>query len=196
MNKAGDEHHPSHDQAATAAGDLRISVASAIGDIGAGQWDACANPGSATLPAPTARTSCEAAQGASAQVQATDQEIVFNPFLSHAFLGALETSKSVGSRTGWQVQHMLVTTPDGTLVAAAPCYLKSHSRGEYVFDYGWAEAYANAGGNYYPKLQVAVPFTPATGPRLLVRPGPRADTVRRALAAGIPLSGRTRLPAA
>ena len=65
-------------------------------------------------------------------------------------------------------------TADGTLVAAAPCYLKSHSRGEYVFDRGWAEAYERAGGNYYPKLQVAVPFTPATGRRLLVQPGPHA----------------------
>ena len=75
------------------------------------------------------------------------------------------------------------TQPDGTLVAAAPCYLKSHSRGEYVFDHGWAEAYAHAGGSYYPKLQVAVPFTPATGRRLLVRPGPHAD-------AGPPGAGR------
>ncbi len=185
MNQAGDEHQPPRDQAAAAAADLRISVAGAISDIGAAQWDACANPGMATLPPPAARTSCEAAQGASAQIQAVDQETVYNPFLSHAFLGALETSKSVGSRTGWQVQHMLVTTPDGTLVAAAPCYLKSHSRGEYVFDYGWAEAYANAGGNYYPKLQVAVPFTPVTGPRLLVRPGPQADTFRQTLIAGL-----------
>ena len=80
---------------------------------------------------------------------------------------------------------MLVTAPDGTLVAAAPCYLKSHSRGEYVFDHGWAEAYAHAGGSYYPKLQVAVPFTPATGPRLLVRPGPQADKARRTLVAGL-----------
>ena len=76
-------------------------------------------------------------------------------------------------------------TADGTLVAAAPCYLKSHSRGEYVFDHGWAEAYARAGGSYYPKLQVAVPFTPATGRRLLVRPGPHADEIRNTLAGGL-----------
>ncbi len=81
----------------------------------------------------------------------------------------MEDSDSVGSRTGWQPQHLLARTPDGALVAAAPCYVKSHSRGEYVFDRGWAEAYERAGGSYYPKLQVAVPFTPATGRRLLVR---------------------------
>ena len=97
----------------------------------------------------------------------------------------MEASKSVGGHSGWHVQHLLVKAADGTLVAAAPCYLKSHSRGEYVFDYGWAEAYAHAGGNYYPKLQVAVPFTPAAGRRLLVRPGAQADAVRRALANGL-----------
>ena len=94
-------------------------------------------------------------------------------------------SNSVGGRTGWQPQHVLARTPDGTLVAAAPCYRKSHSRGEYVFDRGWAEAYERAGGSYYPKLQVAVPFTPATGRRLLLRPGPQAHAVGRALAGGL-----------
>ena len=78
---------------------------------------------------------------------------------------------------------MLVTTTDGTLVGAAPCYLKSHSRGEYVFDYGWAEAYAQAGGNYYPKLQVAVPFTPATGRGCWSGRARKAEKVRSALAA-------------
>jgi predicted N-acyltransferase len=97
----------------------------------------------------------------------------------------LETSKSVGGHSGWLVQHLLVHGAGGTLVAAAPCYLKSHSRGEYVFDHGWAEAYAHAGGSYYPKLQVAVPFTPAAGRRLLVRPGANADEARKTLAAGL-----------
>ncbi len=95
----------------------------------------------------------------------------YNPFVSHDFLSALEESRSVGGRTGWHVQHVLAKASDGALVAAAPAYLKSHSRGEYVFDAGWAEAYERAGGSYYPKLQIAVPFTPATGPRLLVRDG-------------------------
>jgi uncharacterized protein len=98
----------------------------------------------------------------------------------------LEESQSVGPRTGWQPQHVLARTPDGALIAAAPCYLKSHSRGEYVFDGGWAEAYEHAGGSYYPKLQVAVPFTPATGRRLLVRDD-QADpeAIRRALGRGL-----------
>ena len=92
---------------------------------------------------------------------------------------------SATARTGWQPQHLVATAADGTVLGAVPCYLKSHSRGEYVFDRGWAEAYERAGGQYYPKLQVSVPFTPATGRRLLVRPGPQADTVRSALAAGL-----------
>ena len=111
---------------------------------------------------------------------------VYNPFISHDFLSALEDSKSVGGRTGWQPQHLLAETPDGTLVAAAPCYVKSHSRGEYVFDRGWAEAYERAGGSYYPKLQVAVPFTPATGRRLLVRAAVRMPTARRPRAGARP----------
>jgi predicted N-acyltransferase len=94
----------------------------------------------------------------------------------------LEISKSVGGQTGWQPRHLLAEAADGTLLGAAPAYVKTHSRGEYVFDHGWAEAYERAGGNYYPKLQVAVPFTPVTGPRLLARPGPLADAVRGGLA--------------
>ena len=81
--------------------------------------------------------------------------------------------------------HLLVEDAGGELLGAAPCYAKSHSQGEYVFDHGWADAYERAGGNYYPKLQVSVPFTPATGRRLLVRPGPQADAVREALAGGL-----------
>ncbi|WP_119462307.1 GNAT family N-acetyltransferase [Rhodospirillaceae bacterium SYSU D60014] len=104
-----------------------------------------------------------------------------NPFVSHAFLAALEDSGSVEAETGWLPQHLLVEDAAGALCAAAPMYLKGHSYGEYVFDHGWAAAYERAGGHYYPKLQVAVPFTPVPGPRLLVRPGPSADTVRRTL---------------
>ena len=86
------------------------------------------------------------------------------------------------ARTGWQPRHLLAEDANGTLLGAAPCYVKTHSRGEYVFDQGWAEAFERAGGDYYPKLQVAVPFTPVTGPRLLARPGPLAEAVRGALA--------------
>jgi predicted N-acyltransferase len=94
-----------------------------------------------------------------------------NPFVSHAFLSALEESGSTSAETGWLPQHVALRDACGQLVACAPCYAKSHSQGEYVFDHGWADAYERAGGNYYPKLQVAVPFSPVPGPRLLRRPG-------------------------
>jgi predicted N-acyltransferase len=162
------------DGAGQAAGELRIVAVNTISEAKAADWDACANP-----------AANRARAGAEAAAPAPDQESPYNPFLSHAFLSALEASKSVGGHSGWLVQHLLVHGADGALLAAAPCYLKSHSRGEYVFDHGWAEAYAHAGGNYYPKLQVAVPFTPATGRRLLVRPGANADEVRKSLAAGL-----------
>ena len=90
-----------------------------------------------------------------------------DPFLSHAFLSALEDSGSVGAGTGWTSAPILVEDDADRLLAAAPAYLKTHSQGEYVFDHGWAEAWERAGGQYYPKLQVAVPFTPVPGPRLL-----------------------------
>jgi predicted N-acyltransferase len=90
-----------------------------------------------------------------------------HPFVSHAFLAALEDSGSVGPGTGWTPAPVVVEDDGGSLIAAAPAYLKTHSQGEYVFDHGWADAWERAGGNYYPKLQVAVPFTPVPGPRLL-----------------------------
>ncbi len=91
----------------------------------------------------------------------------YNPFLSYAYLSALEDSGCVGENTGWLPCHMRLETQQGVLLAAAPAYLKSHSQGEYVFDHGWAEAFERAGGQYYPKLQLGIPFTPATGARLL-----------------------------
>lgn len=90
----------------------------------------------------------------------------YNPFVSHAFLSALEKSKSVCPETGWAPSH-LVLEQAGAIVGAAPLYAKGHSQGEYVFDHHWADAYARAGGAYYPKLLCAAPFTPAPGPRLL-----------------------------
>ncbi len=93
-----------------------------------------------------------------------------NPFVSHAFLSAVEESGSTGKRTGWLPQHAALRDEGGRLLAVAPMYAKSHSYGEYVFDGGWAHAFERAGGRYYPKLQVASPFSPVTGPRLLVRP--------------------------
>ena len=90
-----------------------------------------------------------------------------NPFVSHAFLAAMERSGSVGGDSGWTPVPITIAGPDGQLAAALPAYLKEHSQGEYVFDHAWADAWHRAGGSYYPKLQIAAPFTPATGPRLL-----------------------------
>ncbi len=92
-----------------------------------------------------------------------------NPFVSHAFLSLLEESGSVGPRSGWQPMPLVIDGPDGRLAAALPVYAKSHSQGEYVFDHSWADAWHRAGGKYYPKLQIAAPFTPVTGPRILTR---------------------------
>ena len=94
-----------------------------------------------------------------------------NPFVSHAFLSAVEDSGSAGPRTGWLPQHAVLRDATERIVACAPMYAKSHSYGEYVFDHGWAHAFERAGGRYYPKLQVASPFSPVPGPRLLIRPG-------------------------
>lgn len=175
---------------AGAQAELRVRLAGAIDDIPAAAWNACASPAGMVRqdpvphPAPQGQAPAGTAGGESG-VQDPDPEVEYNPFTSHEFLSAIEESKSVGGRTGWQVQHLLVTAADGSLLAAAPCYVKSHSRGEYVFDRGWADAYERAGGRYYPKLQVAVPFTPATGRRLLVRPGPLASGARQALGSGL-----------
>lgn len=91
----------------------------------------------------------------------------YNPLLSYAFLTSLEDSGCAVARTGWQGHHLRLEAEDGSLRGALPCYLKTHSQGEYVFDYGWANAFERAGGSYYPKLQASIPFTPVTGPRLL-----------------------------
>ncbi|MEH3035148.1 MAG: GNAT family N-acetyltransferase [Sphingomonas adhaesiva] len=106
-----------------------------------------------------------------------------NPFLAHAFLAALEQSGSVGGRSGWQPIPIVVDGADGTPAAIAPAYAKTHSQGEYVFDHAWADAWERAGGSYYPKLQVAVPFTPVPGPRLLLRDPAAAPALIAALEA-------------
>lgn len=114
-----------------------------------------------------------------------DSGTAYNPFISYDFLSILEESGCVAARTGWQPVHLRLEGADGALLGAVPCYLKSHSQGEYVFDHGWADAFERAGGRYYPKLQASVPFTPATGPRLLVRQGADGAVVRAALAQGL-----------
>ena len=113
-----------------------------------------------------------------------------DPFLSHAFLEALEASGSATAETGWLPQHLALEDDKGRLIGAAPLYLKSHSYGEYVFDWGWASAYERAGGRYYPKLQCSVPFTPVTGPRLLLRPDAPPAAADALIAAMIELARR------
>lgn len=141
---------------------LQVRAVPGMARFDAAEWDACA-------------TSPET-------LGAGDE--TFNPFTCHAFLSALEEAGCVSRRTGWLPLHVRVER-EGRLVGAAPCYLKSHSQGEYVFDHGWADAYERAGGSYYPKLQVSVPFTPVTGPRFLIAPGEDPDTAAAALVAGL-----------
>ncbi|MEO1640788.1 MAG: GNAT family N-acetyltransferase [Pseudomonadota bacterium] len=125
---------------------IEVTAHPSINDIDPADWDACACP--------------EAADGGRPD----------DPFTTHRFLKALEDSGSVGPGSGWQPQY-LTARMDGQIIAAAPLYAKRHSQGEYIFDHNWAHAYEQAGGRYYPKLQIAVPFTPATGRRFLTRPG-------------------------
>jgi predicted N-acyltransferase len=148
--------------------EFSIKVATSLKAVPAPAWNVCAQSAPANAPA-----------------RGSDRPETYNPFVAHEFLSALEDSGSVGGRTGWTPVHVLVEGPDGRLIGAAPSYLKSHSQGEYVFDHGWAEAYARAGGRYYPKLQVSVPFTPVTGPRLLAAPPADRAAVERALTAGL-----------
>lgn len=157
--------------------ELRLRVISSIDQVPAAQWDACANP--------AVEAKSEPIEAGLECLRQKTQTIPYNPFISHDFLYACEASGSAVARTGWQAQHLIAEGPNGDALGVVPCYLKSHSRGEYVFDRGWAEAYERAGGNYYPKLQVSVPFTPATGRRLLVRPGPTAESIKAGLAAGL-----------
>src|SRR6201987_5504235 len=160
-----------------ASSEITLEAVPSAGDVPADEWNACANP-----PASNAFNGLEAlASPGSAGASCVDSKPYYNPFVAHAFFAAAEESGSAVARTGWGPRHLLAKV-DGKIAGIVPCYLKSHSQGEYVFDRGWAEAFERAGGRYYPKLQVSVPFTPATGRRLLARPGPYADAVRAHLA--------------
>ncbi len=116
-----------------------------------------------------------------------------NPFVSHAFLQALEESGSATRETGWLPQHLLLEDESGRLLGAVPMYLKSHSYGEYIFDHGWASSYEHAGGRYYPKLLAAVPFTPATGPRLLIHPEAGPDAADYLIAGMVEVAQRRKV---
>lgn len=138
-----------------------IRVETEIAEIDAAAWDRLANPPSRPR----------------------------NPFLSHAFLKALEDAGCVSVETGWLPQHIVLVDPaaargEGDIKGVIPCYLKSHSQGEYIFDHAWADAFERAGGRYYPKLLSAVPFTPVTGPRMLVGDEGDVESARLMLTAG------------
>src|SRR3954451_13075015 len=155
--------------------EITLESVPSVSEIAAADWDACANPG--PVPDSIERLDTLAAAG-------TTSKPAYNPFVSHAFFAALEASGSACVRTGWGPRHFIARVKDD-IAGIVPCYLKSHSQGEYVFDRGWADAYERAGGRYYPKLQASVPFTPATGPRLLIRNGVDQERIAEALAAGL-----------
>ena len=134
--------------------------------------------------------------GAIAEIPAEDWDACaggINPTVSHVFLNAMEESGSVGARSGWAPQHLSFSDAGGRLRGVVPLYLKSHSYGEYVFDWGWADAYERAGGRYYPKLLCAVPFTPVPGPRLLVAPDAPAETKTHLIAGMVELAKQRKL---
>ena len=135
---------------------LRISVTNSLSTVAPDAWNAVANP-------PSER---------------------YDPFLSWEFLETLESTGAASPSTGWSPHHLLIETPEGKLRAAMPLYAKTHSRGEFVFDYAWADAFERAGGSYYPKLLSAVPFTPVTGRRRLVPKGPDEGQLKAALLSG------------
>jgi uncharacterized protein len=164
-----------------ASSEITLEAVSSVSQIAAADWDACANPRAdpTDLNGFDSLASSDAPGGS-----CTGSTPPYNPFVSHAFFSALEASGSASARTGWGPRHLLARL-DGKIAGLVPCYLKSHSQGEYVFDRGWADAYERAGGRYYPKLQASVPFTPAAGPRLLIRGDVDADRVGTALASGL-----------
>jgi predicted N-acyltransferase len=161
--------------------EITLEAVSSISQIPVEDWDACANP----VPDPDSLDRLDTlAPPSSPNNSCAGLKYSYNPFVSHAFLSALEASGSACARTGWGPRHLLARR-DGTIAGIVPCYLKSHSQGEYVFDRGWADAYERAGGHYYPKLQASVPFTPATGPRLLIRDDVDKHEIGTMLASGL-----------
>jgi predicted N-acyltransferase len=164
-----------------ASSEITLEAVSSISQIPAEDWNACANP----TPDIHSLNGLDTLASSSAIADScTGSGSRYNPFVSHEFFSALEASGSACARTGWGPRHLLARL-NGAVAGIVPCYLKSHSQGEYVFDRGWADAYERAGGRYYPKLQASVPFTPAAGPRLLIREGADADQIGDALARGL-----------
>ena len=154
---------------------LNVQTISSIDEVPKSEWDQFS--GTSKVRSTASHSDSEASQN--------DSAIPYNPFISHDFLSSLEQSGSVTRDEGWMPQHLILSNSSGDILGALPAYIKSHSQGEYVFDHGWADAWQRAGGQYYPKLQCSVPFTPATGPRLLTRRGADTSQLRLSLAAGL-----------
>lgn len=144
------------------ADEITATVHTEIAEIDPSDWNACA-----------------------AGVESFSQDLSPNPFVTHEFLHALEKSQCVGAHTGWHPAHIAIRDAKERVLGVCPAYVKSHSQGEYVFDYGWADAFERAGGQYYPKIQVSVPFTPVTGPRLMIRGTDNAAEQRMLLAGAL-----------
>jgi len=147
---------------------IDISVLATLSEVAASDWDACACP------------------------EAADGGRPFDPFTTYRFLRALEDSRSVGTGTGWQPRY-LVARQEDRVIAVAPMYAKTHSQGEYIFDHNFAHAYERAGGRYYPKLQIAVPFSPVTGRRFLTRPGHEVSGTAGLVQGAVQLAAENRL---
>ena len=193
-----------------ASSEITLEAVPSVSDIQAADWDACANP----KLDPNSLENLDTL--ASSGPQSDSCKSAYNPFVSHVFCSC--RSLRLGLRPHGLGSAASPGRLDGKIAGIVPCYLKSHSQGEYVFDRGWADAYERAGGRYYPKLQASVPFTPATGPRLLIRDGVDREQIGTALASGLmalcnatdassvhvtfaprggsEVSGRARLPAA
>ncbi len=142
--------------------EFRIRIANSFSEIDAKKWS-----------------------GLTGTSASSHEDTYYNPFVSHAYLSALEETGCATAQSGWLGQHLLLETESGELHGAMPAYVKNHSQGEYVFDHGWADAFERAGGHYYPKLQSSIPFTPATGPRLLAGIGRNRSYVQAALTEGL-----------
>jgi predicted N-acyltransferase len=180
---------------------VQVQICRSIHEIGAKDWNDCANASAIRAEAVHIESECEDSPSSVNAPESTHEEAQplesvsqtpdsipeqkgYNPFNSYDFLSCLEDSQCVGAAAGWYPHHLAVEDDDGATIGVMPAYLKTNSFGEYVFDHGWADAYERAGGRYYPKLQVSIPFTPATGPRLLVRDTANADHVMTALIGG------------
>lgn len=170
---------------------ISLRILSSLSDVSKASWDQVANPGwqlsgrGQLTRSEQCPTQDELVEKLGLFSEVNSELTAFNPFLSHDFLYALEEAGCASRNTGWMPRHMVLEDNQGVILGAVPAYLKSHSQGEYVFDHSWADAFYRAGGDYYPKLQISVPFTPATGKRFLTGPGINREAGMQALAAGL-----------